>query len=226
MHGRRPSAGTVIACLALFFAIGGSAVAASHYLITSKSQISPKVLKALHGEVGPTGPAGAAGSQGPIGAQGPAGAAGQGGSKGATGGTGATGATGVTGPTGTGGGASHLVEVVSEPAEFEFFEEGEFEGYEAFAFAKCPFGDRVVSGGSELVGFPFATISAALEGEGWVVAAVTEEPEEGGTRAIAYCAKEGQAVAPLSTAQRERARSALRARLRGDAARSRRHRVR
>ncbi len=42
----------VAATLALVFAMGGSAVAASHYLITSKKQISPKVVKELSGKQG------------------------------------------------------------------------------------------------------------------------------------------------------------------------------
>lgn len=44
MRRRRPSPTTLIALLALFFALGGSAVAAKHYIITSSSQIRPNVL--------------------------------------------------------------------------------------------------------------------------------------------------------------------------------------
>jgi hypothetical protein len=65
-----------VALLALFVAMGGSAIAASHYLINSTRQINPKVLKKLRGDRGPrglTGPAGAAGAQGVQGPQGPAG---------------------------------------------------------------------------------------------------------------------------------------------------------
>ncbi len=67
---------TVIALLALFFALGGTAIAAKHYLITSAGQIKPSVLRALHGATGPAGPTGAAGATGatgPVGPQGPAG---------------------------------------------------------------------------------------------------------------------------------------------------------
>jgi hypothetical protein len=66
--------------MALFFALGGTAVAARHYLITSTKQISPQVLKKLRGATGrtgaagPTGPQGAVGSTGPQGPQGNAGA--------------------------------------------------------------------------------------------------------------------------------------------------------
>jgi hypothetical protein len=63
-------ASMIVATLALAAALGGTAVAASHYLITSTSQISPKVLKRLHGARGPEGWEGA---QGPMGPQGPAG---------------------------------------------------------------------------------------------------------------------------------------------------------
>jgi hypothetical protein len=73
MSRRRPSVTTVIACMALFFALGGSALAASKYLITSRSQIKPSVLKSLQGskgaagKAGPPGPAGAAGAAGAVG---------------------------------------------------------------------------------------------------------------------------------------------------------------
>lgn len=63
---------------------GGTAVAAGKYVITSKSQIKPSVVKQLKGR---TGPAGATGAQGPQGA------------------TGATGASGPQGPQGPAGGA-------------------------------------------------------------------------------------------------------------------------
>jgi hypothetical protein len=56
-----------MAALALFLAVGGIAVAAKHYLVTSTTQIKPSVLKALQGAHGPRGaqgPRGAPGSQG------------------------------------------------------------------------------------------------------------------------------------------------------------------
>jgi hypothetical protein len=76
VHARRPSPTSIIASLALFFALGGTAVAASHYVITSSSQIKPTVLSKLKGKPGPQGAAGPAGSQGATGPQGPAGPAG------------------------------------------------------------------------------------------------------------------------------------------------------
>jgi hypothetical protein len=75
---RRLTYTNVVVTLALFFSMSGGALAASHYLITSTKQISPKVLKSLTGKAGPAGAPGAAGagSQGPAGpggSQGPAG---------------------------------------------------------------------------------------------------------------------------------------------------------
>ncbi len=67
----------VAATLALVFAMGGAAMAASHYVINSTKQINPKVLKALRGRAGHTGKAGAAGPQGKEGTQGKEGAAGK-----------------------------------------------------------------------------------------------------------------------------------------------------
>jgi hypothetical protein len=80
----------IISVIALVFALTGSAIAAK-YIITSKGQIKPSVLKSLTGK---TGPAGSPGTAGVPGAVGPAGA------KGDTGSTGATGATGTTGKEG------------------------------------------------------------------------------------------------------------------------------
>jgi hypothetical protein len=84
----------VVATFALVFAMGGTAIAAKRYLITSTGQISPKVLKKLTGKTGPRGASGPKGAKGVVGASGPAGAAG---AAGAAGGTGATGATGPAG---------------------------------------------------------------------------------------------------------------------------------
>ncbi len=75
MKRRVPSATTLIACFALFLALGGSAIAAGHYLITSTGQIKPSVLKKLKGNRGPAGATGAPGAPGAAGAQGPQGSA-------------------------------------------------------------------------------------------------------------------------------------------------------
>ena len=87
---KRLSYANVTATLALFFAISGGAMAASHYLITSTKQISPKVLTKLTGKPGKNGIAGANGATGPTG---PAGSPGTAGAKGEKGETGAPGAT-------------------------------------------------------------------------------------------------------------------------------------
>jgi hypothetical protein len=79
---RRLTYANVTATLALVFAMSGGALAANHYLIHSTKQISPKVLKKLHGARGRTGPNGAIGPQGV---------------KGDTGGRGPRGAEGVPG---------------------------------------------------------------------------------------------------------------------------------
>jgi hypothetical protein len=71
---------SVMATLAVFLALGGTAVAAHGYLLNSKKQISPKLLKLLHGAKGARGAQGTQGIQG------------------ATGATGATGAKGDPGP--------------------------------------------------------------------------------------------------------------------------------
>jgi hypothetical protein len=96
----RVSPTTVIATLALVFAMTGGAYAAKKYLITSTKQISPSVLKSLQGKAGPAGANGAPGAQG---AQGPAGPAGSQGTAGAAGVKGETGAPGVKGEKGQNG---------------------------------------------------------------------------------------------------------------------------
>lgn len=82
----------VAATLALVFSMSGGALAATHYLISSTKQISPKVLKQLKGNAGP---AGAAGRNGAPGASGPPGPLGEKGPVGANGGNGSNG-VGVT----------------------------------------------------------------------------------------------------------------------------------
>lgn len=81
---RRPSLPTVLSSLALFIALGGTGLAANHYLITSTSQIKPSVLDQLRGASLP-GPQGPEGPSGHPGATGPAGASGSNGSNGTNG---------------------------------------------------------------------------------------------------------------------------------------------
>jgi hypothetical protein len=118
MHLRRPSITLVVAALALFVALGGSAVAADHYLITKTSQIKPSVLKALKGNSGRNGAPGAVGA------------------------TGATGPAGAAGPQGPAGPSnlSSLTTVVGPKVEVETGKVGS-------ALAICPAGQRAVSGG-------------------------------------------------------------------------------
>jgi hypothetical protein len=92
----------VAATLALLFAMAGGAVAATHYLITSTRQISPKVLKELKGAAGAPGPAGSRGTNGANGTTG------EKGERGEPGPEGKIGPIGVTGPQGNAGGpAAH-----------------------------------------------------------------------------------------------------------------------
>jgi hypothetical protein len=99
----RFSPATVIAGLALVFAMTGGAYAAKKYLITSTKQISPSVLKQLQGKVGTAGAPGAAGAQGARGPAGPAGPAGSEGAKGETGPAGVKGEKGAAGVAGAKG---------------------------------------------------------------------------------------------------------------------------
>jgi hypothetical protein len=91
---RHLSYANVVATMALVFAMGGTAVAAKHYLISSTSQISPQVLKALELKIasrvkpGSPGAEGAQGKEGPAGREGKEGAAGKEGSPGKEGLTG------------------------------------------------------------------------------------------------------------------------------------------
>lgn len=86
-----PSPAMAVALVALFVATGGSAWATKHYLLSSSSQVSPKLLKKLKGASGAKGATGAAG------ATGPAGAAGAVGKNGANGANGTNGTNGVDG---------------------------------------------------------------------------------------------------------------------------------
>jgi hypothetical protein len=96
--------------VALVLSMGGSAIAAKHYLITSTKQISPSVLKALKsskvsGASGPASPAGAVGPAGEVGPAGAVGPKGDTGSGGAVGPKGEVGPAGAVGPKGNPGGA-------------------------------------------------------------------------------------------------------------------------
>lgn len=104
---RHVSYANVASTLALLLAMSGGAYAARHYLISSKRQINPRVIRELRGQRGRTGRTGATGERGPAGARGAQGPAGPGGAGGPTGpeGGGAVGrsSVGPTGPTGAAG---------------------------------------------------------------------------------------------------------------------------
>jgi hypothetical protein len=112
------SPGTIIAAIALFIVIGGTATAASGLIngkkikpgtVTAKqiknktittAKLAPSTVKSLEGapgETGPAGPKGAPGETGPAGTAGATGATGPAGAKGATGPAGTPGATGADG---------------------------------------------------------------------------------------------------------------------------------
>jgi hypothetical protein len=74
---RHVNSTTVIAVLALIFAMSGGALAAKRYLINSTKQLSPAVLKALKGKTGPPGANGATGAPGANGATGKEGSQGK-----------------------------------------------------------------------------------------------------------------------------------------------------
>jgi hypothetical protein len=192
MHIRKPSAASVIAVVALVFALGGTAVAANHYLVTSTKQIKPSVLAKLKGNKGPTGAAGAPGAAGAAGPAGPQGAAG---TNGSTGAKGPAGATGVTGPAIV----NSLTKVDGEAFDFEEYEPGVYIG---FSDAECPAGTGVVSGGGDFAynKYPYIVASAPYldteTGEsGWEEVAFSEV-ETGTATAVALCAKTGEAVSP------------------------------
>lgn len=109
----RVSPATVVAGLALVFAMTGGAYAAKKYLITSTSQIKPSVLAQLKGKAGANGATGAQGAQG---VQGPAGPAGP---KGETGASGSNGTNGTNGKSVLSGLESPGVNCAEGGARFE-----------------------------------------------------------------------------------------------------------
>ncbi len=181
----------MIAILALFLAVGGSAVAAQRYLITSTRQIKPSVLRSLHGArgaIGPQGPSGPAGGAGPAGAQGPRGEA----------------------------GPSNLSSLTITRAADVKVPPGD----EGTSVATCPPGTRVVSGG-EYTGFAIRNGSEmSADHQSWIVLVDNLSGVPTNLEAIAYCAGAGEAVA-ASTPAAARARAvrqvqALAARLRSE----------
>jgi hypothetical protein len=121
-------ASVLLAGVAVFVVVAGASAAATRYVITSKKQIAPAVLRQLS-RPGPRGLRG-----GP----------------GATGATGATGAMGAAGTAGSAGAARTFnasnVTVVNGPiATYTDGASGE-------SAASCPAGDTVISGGFQTTG--------------------------------------------------------------------------
>jgi hypothetical protein len=116
-----PSPAMAVALTALFLALGGSAVAAGHYLITSTKQISPKVLHKLEGARGPRGVQGAQGLPGPQGLQGVPGPRGEPGLSGTAGQTVLPSGQSESGMYGAGGG---VADNVSKEGRFGYIQTG------------------------------------------------------------------------------------------------------
>jgi len=200
----------IIAVLAILLALGGSAAAASRYIITSTRQIKPSVLATLRGARGRAGPRGAQGPAGSPGAQGPQGNPGQPGAKGEQG---ARGEKGEQGERGEAASLGALTPATGEEEPFERPEGSEEAEYFAVSVATCNEGETVVSGGGSVTGYPYTQVSEASEGDAWVIGAYSEKPEggvpDGGVKAVAYCATEAQAGPAVKPAVTRAARGAL-----------------
>jgi hypothetical protein len=210
---RRLTYANVTATLALFFALSGGALAASHYLVNSTRQINPKVLKALKGDAGLTGVAGAtgaAGVQGTQGSKGSEGPKGERGEKGSEGKEGKEGKEGLNGEKGGSGapGAEGKAGKEGPPAKLSALtaHAGELAvkpGETGEAVAECPEGSRAISGGFASTGEKTPNPTPSLEaseaqaqGKGWLIRITnTSTTESIFVEAIAYCAKEGEAIA-------------------------------
>jgi Collagen triple helix repeat (20 copies) len=133
---KRVTPSMVISIIALFVALGGTAIAARGALIGSKQiadhsirlvDLNSSAVKALRGQRGPAGPAGANGAAGPQGPAGPAGAAGP------------------QGPAGTNG-----VNGTFDPSKVQYIVGPEVmvaPGAEGSSVATCPDGSLAISGG-------------------------------------------------------------------------------
>ncbi len=181
---KRPSPAMAVALVALVFSMSGGALAASHYIITSTSQIKPTVLRKLEK------PALAATPAAPV--PGPAGATGERGAKGDPGEPGAQGLKGetVVGPRGEKGeqgalGIQRIQQAEGEPVTLLPGQHRE-EGLEA----TCPEGGTPIGGGyvaSEATIHVYA--SSMMTNVGWHVSAInTSGTNEGTVTVHVICA--------------------------------------
>jgi Collagen triple helix repeat (20 copies) len=162
---------SIVAWLALFVALTGTSMAASHYIVTSTRQIKPSVLKHLHGQRGARGPAGKAGPQGESGSKGDIGERGLPGTTGERGEKGEQGGKGELGEKGVRGEAGERGEKGDRGEKGERGEQGE----------KGERGERGEAGGALAyahVNEEGNTIEAVEQGT-TVEAAKVERPEEG-----------------------------------------------
>jgi hypothetical protein len=213
---RRLSYSNVIATLALFIALSGSAYAATKIDgrdIKRKSIPLNRLAKVPigeHGKPGPAGPKGEVGSSGAPGAPGAAGAVGATGPQGPAGPKGDTGAPGLTGPIGPAGagglGTPRYLYSPLTPVPH---------GTQASRVVYCPDGEYPTGGGG-LTTNDIAVGQKALMVEsrpyfsnnalpaGWLVAyrnIGTTAPEDDSFRSYVICAPAASHVAPVQSAQ-------------------------
>ena len=158
-HMKKLTPSMVVALLALFVALSGTAVASGlmsgsqikdHTIAASK--LTPNAVKFLHGQQGLQGQQGQQGTTGP---------------------------TGQTGPTGTAGTfGSATIQVVSTGSQT-------FSGVGTI-HATCPSGTRVIGGGAAAVGTLF--IDGYDGANGWEAGAIEISPGTGQINAVAICA--------------------------------------
>jgi Collagen triple helix repeat (20 copies) len=98
----------VVAWLALFVALTGTSIAATHYVVTSTKQIKPSVLRALRAASGKEGPAGNEGPAGKTGLRGETGPEGKQGLPGTPAEPGKEGKEGPEGPPGSARAYAHV----------------------------------------------------------------------------------------------------------------------